>query len=158
MPTPLARTPTRRALPALLLLTSLLALVAACGSSGSGGASPTPPAPLPGDPAFGAAGQALVSNLGRTMWIGYDDPEVATLVEQNLAEGNIWWLGGEVVPDATRATGFYFRPATVFTGEISAEAFQTTIDQISADPPFFAPGGAGNLDTWLILATLLATE
>ena len=59
------------------------------------------------------------------------------------------------MPDPSRWHGFYLDPASVLLAEVTAEAIQTTVQQVSERPGFFAPGGAGGFNNWALDARLI---
>jgi chitodextrinase len=106
-------------------------------------------------PSYGQAGQLLIESFGRLMWVGINNAQVAQEAAALAAGGAQRFVVGRVVPDTAQRHCFYLDPSTVGIAEITAEGMQTTIDQISRRPAFYAPGGGGGFDAWAISARLI---
>lgn len=129
--------------------------------------------PGPGDPAYGTAAEILVKDCegGDLLWIGIDlvppptpgpgggtAPDVFAEFEELLCAGELGWIGGTVEVATDHPNGFFFNPAEIVVLSSAPVELQTTIGEIAGDPDFYAPGGAGGRDVWVVPATLLAVE
>jgi len=57
-----------------------------------------------------------------------------------------------MVPDPRQRHGFYLDPASVSLAEVTDEAIQTTVEQVSERPGFYAPGGVSGFNNWALVA------
>jgi hypothetical protein len=106
-------------------------------------------------PSYGAAGQVLIEFNGFMQWVGINNPQVAQQAAA-LAQSNAQrFVLGRVVPDRSQRYCFYLDPNTVSFAEVTAEGIQTTIEQVSRRPEFYAPGGGGGFDTWALSARVI---
>ena len=85
-----------------------------------------------------------VMNYSRTMWIGTNTDSIGVMMESCTGSQDEYWIGGGVVPDDSYPHGFYFDPNTVLVSEVTVEGMQTTIQQITEDPEYFAENGWSN--------------
>jgi len=165
---------------ALALLVAAAALAGGCGGDCrvllSGGlvlgCGDEPPGP--GDPAYGTAAEILLEDCGSgaLLWVGIDfaptptpgpggggtPPNVFDEFEELLCAGELEWIGGTVVVANDHPQGFFFAPSDIVVLSSAPEELRTTISAIARDPGFFAPGGEGGRERWVVPATLLAVE
>jgi hypothetical protein len=106
-------------------------------------------------PSYGRFGQLLIESFGRLLWVGINDPQVAQQAAALTAGNAQYWVVGRVVPDSSQRHCFYLDPNTVGLAEITIEAMQTTVEQVSRRPQHFAPGGGGGFDAWALSARLI---
>ena len=97
----------------------------------------------------------LIDSFGYLLWAGIDDPAVARQAAALAGGGTPQWVLGRVVPDPGQRHGFSVDPATVSLAEITAEGIQTTVEQVSRRPAFYAPGGGGGFNTWALSERLI---
>lgn len=142
----------RRTAVLVTLSLGLFALATSCGDNGLSAGFDPPPI---GDPAHGEAAQVLIENLGLRLWVGVDDLAVADRLRANQQSKKQEWLIAEVVPEDGHRHGFYFAPATVTSDEVTIEAYQTTVDQIRADPDYYMNGGRGGFPRWAVIAEVI---
>lgn len=156
----------RRTAAGLILLGCVAVLAAGCGgrcdvllSSGLIVTCGDVP-PGPADPAFGEAAQILVEDehTGDRLWIGIEDPSVFGEFQRMCASGQLSWIGGAIVIATDHSLGFFIDPDTVLVAEITAEAMQTSLAAIQANPAHFTPAGDGGLPQWVVPAVVLDVE
>lgn len=89
----------------------------------------------------------LAEDRGDQIWVPVTHPG---LVEQlnNYESGSDLWYCGKVIAEPLLEWGFNFDPASAFMAEITAEAQQTAIRFIAADPESFE---ASDLPAWCIM-------
>jgi hypothetical protein len=123
------------------------------------GEGPRPPAP--DDPAFGLAGNVLISDRNRStdgnndeIWIGFNSGSAwqTFLALRDAHSGGGFWIGGRVVVSSKHKFGFYFDPASTAVFGVSTENNTTVLDAIKAEPSKYAndPG----IKVWLIPAVI----
>ena len=116
--------------------------------------------PGPSDPAFGSQAEVLVQDTPakKRLWVGIEDPGVFSTFQTLCAQGQLEWIGGRVVVATDHSLGFFFDPTDVVVATSAPASIQTTLDQIHADPDFFAPTGAGGTAEWVVPAAVLDVE
>lgn len=65
------------------------------------------------------------SDTGHMFLVGVDDSAAAEFVEDRMADGGWFWLGGQVVADGSQRYNFFFDPETVEVSELMPEAATT---------------------------------
>lgn len=170
-----------RALLGWVVLLAAVAVTVACGGQcrvflSSGlvvGCGDEPPGP--GDPNFGDAAEILVTdcNSGQLLWVGINTPPTPTPVpggggepavntfdelEALRCSGRLNWIGGTVDVATDEPNGFFFDPNDIVVFENAPAEMQTTIAQISTDPEFYTPMGAGGQAQWVVPAAVLDIE
>jgi len=144
-------------------VTLVLVLLVACGDDHApSDRDGTPHIPSQGDPAFGTAGNALISDRLSSvdasldqLWIGFNDREgwdaFVALNERLRGMGSLPWVGGHLVASASHPLGFYFDPATTGAAEVVAETYQTALDALKRDPQAAERDQPGR---WVVAATV----
>jgi hypothetical protein len=121
-----------------------------------------PPLPAPGDPAFGTAGNALISDRLSSvdasldqLWIGFNEREewdsFVALNERLRGRGTLPYVGGHLVASARHPLGFYFDPATTVAGGVFAETYETALDALKHNPEAAERDQPGR---WVVAATV----
>ena len=143
----------------------LTAIIVGCGDGGGNHEeNATLRALQPGDPAFGASGQALVSDrdagTGKAvnqLWVGFASADgweaFVSALRHARATNALPFVGGLVVADAGHPLGFYFDPATTTGAEVVAEGFDIPLGTIARNPA--AAQAAGHI--WYVAATVEQT-
>jgi hypothetical protein len=124
------------------LLCFFILAASACGDAHTRAADGEPALPSRDDPAFGTAGNVLISDglldfdgIRDELWIGFDRPdEWAAFLALHDRMPDSGWIGGRVVADDAHALGFYFDPATTSSAEVTAEGLQTALDGLKRAP------------------------
>jgi len=137
----------------ILLVTTLIVLTACGGEDENPVGAVQPDVP----------GQHLVMIRNQTefMWIGTNSDSIGTLMQQYASQKARYWIGGKVIPEPQTIQNFYFHPTTVQIADSIAEDMQTTIDQISGDPQYYAIRGEPSEYTehaWFVLGECLAYQ
>lgn len=140
---------------------ALAAILVGCGSGGGNHDDGGLPPLQSGDPAFGAAGQALVSDRDvagssavNQLWVGFAGADgweaFVSALRHARATNALPFVGGLVVADAGHPLGFYFDPATTTGAEVVAEGFDIPLGTIARNPA--AAQAAGHI--WYVAATV----